>query len=78
MPKLVGIKLTGKLSGWTASKDVILKVATMLTAKGGTGKILEYFGEGAATLSGTSKGTIRMHGQYMQIAHGAWRISNSG
>jgi aconitate hydratase len=58
MPKLVGIKLTGKLNGWTASKDVILKVATMLSAKGGTGKILEYFGEGAKTLSGTSKGTV--------------------
>ncbi|MGV7221182.1 MAG: aconitate hydratase [Nitrospinales bacterium] len=58
MPKLVGIKLTGKLNGWTASKDVILKVATMLTAKGGTGRILEYFGEGAKTLSGTSKGTV--------------------
>ena len=58
MPKLIGIKLTGKLSGWTASKDVILKVATMLTVKGGTGKILEYFGEGARSLSATSKGTI--------------------
>ncbi len=58
MPKLVGIKLTGKLNGWTASKDVILKVATMLTVKGGTGKILEYFGEGARSLSATSKGTI--------------------
>lgn len=58
MPKLVGIKLTGSLSGWTASKDVILKVATMLTVKGGTGKILEYFGEGAKSLSATGKGTI--------------------
>ncbi len=58
MPKLVGIKLTGKLSGWTASKDVILKVATMLTVKGGTGKIVEYFGEGARAMSATSKGTI--------------------
>ncbi len=58
MPKLVGIKLTGKLSGWTASKDIILKVATMLTVKGGTGKILEYFGEGARSLSATSKGTV--------------------
>ena len=58
MPKFIGIKLTGKLSGWTASKDVILKVATMLTVKGGTGKILEYFGEGARSLSATSKGTI--------------------
>ncbi len=58
MPKLVGIKLTGKLNGWTASKDIILKVATMLTAKGGTGKIVEYFGEGARSLSATSKGTV--------------------
>lgn len=58
MPKLVGIKLTGKLNGWTASKDVILKVATMLTVNGGTGKILEYFGEGANSLSATGKGTV--------------------
>ena len=58
MPKLVGIKLKGKMDGWTASKDVILKVATMLTVKGGTGKILEYFGEGAQSLSATSKGTV--------------------
>ncbi len=58
MPKLIGIKLTGKLTGWTASKDIILKVATMLTVKGGTGKILEYFGDGARSLSATSKGTV--------------------
>ncbi len=58
MPKLVGIKLSGKLNGWTASKDVILKVATMLTVKGGTGKIVEYFGEGARSMSATSKGTV--------------------
>ena len=58
MPELVGIKLTGKLNGWTASKDIILKVAMMLTAKGGTGKILEYFGEGARSLSASSKGTV--------------------
>ena len=58
MPALVGIKLTGKLNGWTASKDIILKVATMLTAKGGTGKILEYFGEGARSLSASGKGTV--------------------
>ena len=57
-PKLIGIKLTGKLSGWTASKDVILKVAGILTAKGGTDAIVEYFGEGAIGLSGTGKGTI--------------------
>ncbi|MCB0284122.1 MAG: aconitate hydratase [Calditrichaeota bacterium] len=58
MPKLIGIKLTGKLNGWTASKDVILKVAGLLTVKGGTGYIVEYFGEGAQSLSCTGKGTI--------------------
>ena len=58
MPKLLGIKLTGKLSGWTSAKDIILRVATMLTVKGGTGRIVEYFGEGARSLSATSKGTI--------------------
>lgn len=58
MPKLVGIHLKGELNGWTASKDIILKVATMLTVKGGTGKILEYFGEGARSLSATGKGTV--------------------
>jgi aconitate hydratase len=57
-PKLIGVKLTGKLSGWTSSKDVILKVAGILTVKGGTGAILEYFGEGARNLSATGKGTI--------------------
>ena len=57
-PKLIGVKLTGKLSGWTAPKDVILKVAGILTVKGGTGCILEYFGEGAESLSCTGKGTI--------------------
>lgn len=57
-PKLIGVKLTGKLSGWTASKDVILKVAGILTAKGGTDCIVEYFGEGAVSLSATGKGTI--------------------
>ncbi len=57
-PKLVGVKLTGKLSGWTSAKDVILKVAGLLTVKGGTGKILEYFGEGAENISCTGKGTI--------------------
>ncbi len=57
-PKLIGIKLTGKLNGWTASKDVILKVAGILTVKGGTGAIVEYFGEGANSLSCTGKGTI--------------------
>lgn len=58
MPKLIGVKLTGRLSGWTASKDIILKVAGILTVKGGTGAILEYFGEGAESLSCTGKGTI--------------------
>ena len=57
-PKLIGVKLTGKLNGWTAPKDVILKVAGILTAKGGTGAIVEYFGEGAISLSCTGKGTI--------------------
>jgi aconitate hydratase len=57
-PKLIGIKLTGKLNGWTAPKDVILKVAGILTVKGGTGAIVEYFGEGAISISCTGKGTI--------------------
>ncbi|MCS6794696.1 MAG: aconitate hydratase [Raineya sp.] len=58
MPKLIGVKLTGKMSGWTSAKDVILKVAGILTVKGGTDAIIEYFGEGAETLSCTGKGTI--------------------
>src|SRR6476620_61067 len=58
MPKLIGVKLTGKMSGWTAAKDVILKVAGILTVKGGTGAIVEYFGEGADSLSATGKATI--------------------
>jgi len=58
MPKLIGVKLTGKLSGWASSKDVILKVAGILTVKGGTGAIVEYFGEGADALSCTGKATI--------------------
>ncbi len=58
MPKLIGIKLTGKLSGWASAKDVILKVAGILTVKGGTNAIVEYFGEGAISLSCTGKGTI--------------------
>lgn len=57
-PKLIGVKLTGKMSGWTSAKDVILKVAGILTVKGGTGAIVEYFGEGAKSLSCTGKGTI--------------------
>ncbi len=58
MPKLIGVKLTGTLNGWTAAKDVILKVAGILTVKGGTGAIIEYFGEGADSLSATGKATI--------------------
>ena len=58
MPKLIGVHLTGKLNGWTAPKDVILKVAGILTVKGGTGAVVEYFGEGAVNMSCTGKGTI--------------------
>ncbi|MBK9284801.1 MAG: aconitate hydratase [Sphingobacteriaceae bacterium] len=58
MPKLIGVKLTGKLNGWASAKDVILKVAGILTVKGGTDKVIEYFGEGAINLSCTGKGTI--------------------
>ncbi len=58
MPKLIGVKLTGKMSGWTSAKDVILKVAGILTVKGGTGAIVEYFGDGAESMSCTGKGTI--------------------
>ena len=58
MPKLIGIRLTGKLNGWTSPKDVILKVAGILTVKGGTGAVVEYFGEGATSMSCTGKGTI--------------------
>ncbi len=57
-PKLIGVKLTGQMNGWTSAKDVILKVAGILTVKGGTGAIIEYFGEGAKTISCTGKGTI--------------------
>ena len=58
MPKVIGVKLTGKMSGWTSAKDVILWVAGQLTVKGGTGAIVEYFGAGADSLSATGKGTI--------------------
>jgi len=58
MPRLIGVKLTGKLNGWAAPKDIILKVAGILSVKGGTGYIIEYFGEGAESLSATGKGTI--------------------
>jgi aconitate hydratase len=57
-PKIIGVKLTGKLSGWTAPKDVILKVAGILSVKGGTGCVIEYFGPGAKSMSCTGKGTI--------------------
>lgn len=57
-PKVIGVKLTGKMSGWTSPKDVILKLAGILTVKGGTGAIIEYFGEGTASISATGKGTI--------------------
>src|SRR5690606_11517659 len=57
-PKLIGVNLTGKSSGWTSAKDVILKLAGILTVKGGTGAIIEYFAEGAQNLSCTGKGTI--------------------
>ncbi|HKM93582.1 MAG TPA: aconitate hydratase, partial [Prolixibacteraceae bacterium] len=58
MPKLIGVKLSGKLNGWAAPKDIILKVAGILTVKGGTGAVVEYFGEGAQSISCTGKGTI--------------------
>ena len=58
MPKIIGVKLTGKLNGWTSPKDVILKIAGILSVKGGTGYILEYFGDGANSISATGKGTI--------------------
>ena len=57
-PKLIGVRLIGKMSGWTSAKDVILKLAGMLTVKGGTGSIVEYFGEGTNSISATGKGTI--------------------
>jgi aconitate hydratase len=57
-PKLIGIKLTGKLSGWSSAKDIILRITGLLTVKGGTGSIIEYFGEGAESISCTGKGTI--------------------
>ena len=58
MPKIIGVKLTGKMNGWTSAKDVILWVAGQLTVKGGTGAIVEYFGEGADTMSATGKATV--------------------
>ena len=58
MPKLIGVHLTGSLNGWASPKDVILKLAGILTVKGGTNAIIEYFGEGTASLSATGKATI--------------------
>jgi aconitate hydratase len=58
MPKIIGVKLTGKMSGWTSPKDVILKLAGILTVKGGTNAVIEYFGEGTQSISATGKGTI--------------------
>lgn len=58
MPKLIGVKLTGALNGWASPKDVILKLAGILTVKGGTNAIIEYFGEGTRSLSATGKATI--------------------
>lgn len=58
MPKIIGVRLTGRMNGWTSAKDIILKVAGILTVKGGTGAVVEYFGEGAQTLSTTGKATI--------------------
>lgn len=58
MPKIIGVKLSGKMSGWTSPKDIILKLAGILTVKGGTNAIIEYFGEGTASLSATGKGTV--------------------
>src|SRR5690242_17403568 len=58
MPKLIGVKLTGKMSGWTSAKDIILRVAGILTVKGGTGAIIEYFGPGADSITATGKGTV--------------------
>ena len=58
MPKIIGVRLSGKLSGWASPKDVILKLAGLLTVKGGTNAVIEYFGEGTASLSATGKATI--------------------
>jgi len=76
-PKLIGIKLTGKLSGWTSAKDVILKVAGLLTVKGGTGAIVEYFGDGAISLSCTGKGTICNMGAEIGATTSTFGFDNS-
>ena len=77
MPKLIGIKLTGKLSGWTSAKDVILKVAGILTAKGGTGAIVEYFGPGVTSMSCTGKGTIGNMGAEVGATTSTFGYDNS-
>jgi aconitate hydratase len=76
-PKLIGIKLTGKLNGWCSSKDIILKVAGILTVKGGTDKIVEYFGEGAESLSCTGKGTIANMGAEIGATTSTFGYDNS-
>ncbi|MEJ8757170.1 aconitate hydratase [Pontibacter sp. H259] len=76
-PKVIGVKLTGKLSGWTSPKDVILKVAGILTVKGGTGAIVEYFGEGAENMSCTGKGTICNMGAEIGATTSVFAYDNS-
>ncbi len=76
-PKVIGVKLTGKLSGWTSPKDVILKVAGILTVKGGTGAIVEYFGEGAESMSCTGKGTICNMGAEIGATTSVFAYDNS-
>ncbi len=73
-PKLIGVQLTGELNGWSAPKDVILKVAEILTVKGGTGAIVEYFGEGANSISGTGKAHHLQHGRRDRRHHLAVRL----
>ncbi|TPE42825.1 aconitate hydratase [Pontibacter mangrovi] len=76
-PKVIGVKLTGKMSGWTSPKDVILKVAGILTVKGGTGAIVEYFGEGAESMSCTGKGTICNMGAEIGATTSVFAYDNS-
>ncbi len=76
-PKVIGVKLTGKMSGWTSPKDVILKVAGILTVKGGTGAIVEYFGEGAESMSATGKGTICNMGAEIGATTSVFAYDNS-
>uniref|UniRef100_A0A914XEA5 Aconitase/3-isopropylmalate dehydratase large subunit alpha/beta/alpha domain-containing protein n=1 Tax=Plectus sambesii TaxID=2011161 RepID=A0A914XEA5_9BILA len=76
-PKVIGVKLTGKLSGWTSSKDVILKVADILTVKGGTGAIVEYFGSGVDSLSATGMGTICNMGAEVGATTSVFPFNNS-